>query len=244
MKKISLRFIQSLIFLCTAQLLFAQVAAVRVIVKLPLDTASGKRIYIAGSFNGWKPGDSLYQLHPGNDGLYSITLPLFDNAHYAYKYTRGNWNSVEVGKNDSDISNRKFVSKDGLVIMDTVAAWKREVKSEPSPQMVRINAMKDSTVKSLQPQLNDLMNLLKSYTENWLSDHPSDQVQKKLNKEGKKKLDYIYEQIIQLFGAVFAMLSPDQKAELKKMISLPQQGNDNFLNTLGNGLQKVTNNSK
>jgi len=239
-----MQFILLFVFMCTTQLLFAQVAAVRVTVKVPYDTTTEKNIYIAGSFNGWKSGDSLYQLHPGSDGLYSITLPLFNNAHYAYKYTKGNWNSVEVSKNDSDIANRKFVSKDGLMIMDTIAGWKREVKSEPSPQMVRINAMKDSTVKALQPQLNDLMNLLKSYTDNWLNDHPSVQVQKKLDSEGEKKLNYIYEQIIQLLGNAFATLTPDQKSELKKLINSPPQGNDNFLNTLGNGLQKVTSNSK
>ena len=243
MKKIVLRLIEPIIFIGITQMAVAQVAAVKVVVKVPYDTATGKHVYIAGSFNGWKAGDSLFQLHLRDDGLYSITLPLFNNMHYEYKYTMGNWSNVEINTNDSDIHNRMFVSANGLVITDTVAAWKKELKSEPSPQMVHINAMKDSTAAALQPQLNDMMDLLKSYVQNWLRDNPSARVQKKLNKEAEKKLNHIYEQIVQLLENVMATLSSEQKAELKKLINAPQEKN-NFLNTLGNGLQKVTSNSK
>jgi hypothetical protein len=243
MKKLVSCFLGLIIFIGAAQVAVAQIAAVKVIVNVPYDTVTGKHVYVAGSFNGWKAGDSLYQLKRDDDGFYSLTLPLFSNKHYEYKYTRGNWGSVEINTNDSDIHNRSFVSSNGLVISDTVAAWKKETKTEPSPQMARINAMKDSTMSALQPQLNDMVNLLKSYVQNWLSDNPSDRVQKKLNKEAEKNLNYIFEQIVQLLGNVIATLSPDQKAELKKLISTPQEKND-FMTILGNGLQKVTSNSK
>jgi|KBSSwiStaDraftv2_1062776.scaffolds.fasta_scaffold379173_1 hypothetical protein len=243
MKKLGLCFPRLIIFISTAQMAVAQIAAVKVIVNVPYDTATGKHVYVAGSFNGWKAGDSLYQLKRGDDGVYSITLPLFNDKHYEYKYTRGNWSSVEINCHDSDIHNRAFVSANGLVVTDTVAAWKKETKAEPSPQMARINAMKDSTISALQPQLNEMVNLLKSYVQNWLSDNPSDRVQKKLNKEAEKNINHIFEQIVQLLGNVMATLSPGQKAELKKLISTPQEKND-FINILGNGLQKVTSNSK
>jgi len=243
MKGMILRCIMPIIFTGIAQMVVAQVAAVKMVVKVPYDTSTGMRVYIAGSFNSWKPGDSLFQLHRNDNGLYSITLPLFNNVHYEYKYTRGNWSNVETNADDSAIHNRMFVSKDGLLIADTVVAWKKEIKSEPSPQQAYINAMKDSTIAALKPQLSEMQNLLKSYVQNWLSDKPSDGVQKKLNEEAEKKLNSIYEQIVQLLGNVMATLTSEQKAELKKILDAPQDKND-FINTLGNGIQKVTSSSK
>jgi hypothetical protein len=88
-----------------------------------------------------------------------------------------------------------------------------------------------------------MMNLLKSYVQNWLSDEPSSRVQKKLNKEAEGKLTQIFEQMVDLLENVFATLSPEQKAELKKLMAT-QQENKDFLNALGSGLEKVTNTSK
>ena len=244
MKRTILNFSGLLTFIGFAQIAVAQVAAVKVVVKVPENTATGKNIFISGSFNCWNAGDSLYQLHPEADGLYSITLPLFDKTRYQYKFTMGNWGTVETKANDSDIQNRIFVSANGLQITDTVAAWKKsQPKQELSPQMARINAMKDSASAALKPQLNDMIGLLKSYVENWLKDKPGARVEKKLNKKAEKKLDHIYEQIVQLFGNAMAILSSEQKAELRKLINAPQGEND-FLNILGNGFQKVTSDSK
>ena len=243
MKGMILRCIMAITFAGITQIVVAQVAAVKMVVKVPYDTSTGMRVYIAGSFNSWKPGDSLFQLHRNDNGLYSITLPLFNNVHYEYKYTRGNWSNVETNADDSAIHNRMFVSKDGLLIADTVVAWKKEIKSEPSPQQAHINAMKDSTVAALKPQLNELLDLLKSHVQNWLSDKPSADVQKTLNEEAEKKLNDVFEQIVGLLGNVIATLTPEQKAELKKLIEAPQDKND-FINTLGNGIQKVTSSLK
>ncbi len=244
MKKIILRLIGLTILIGISQMIIAQVASVKVVVKVPDGTATEKHVYIAGSFNNWNAGDSLYQLQPGDDGLYSITLPLFNNTHYKYKYTLGNWGTVEAEANDSDIQDRIFISANGLQITDTVAAWKKpQAKQEPSPQMVRINAMKDSTTAALQPKLNEMLSLLKSYAENWLKDKPSARVEKKLNKKAEKKLNGIYETIVQLLGNAMATLSPEQKAAFRKIIANPD-GKNNFLDQLGSGLQKVTDNSK
>jgi hypothetical protein len=231
------------IFLFFTPAVFGQIAAVRMVLKIPTDTATGKKVYVAGSFNGWKAGDSLYQLHPDHNGLYVITLPLFNNTRYEYKYTRGNWNNVETSIHDSDIHNRKLVSADGLVITDTVAAWKKETATAPTPQQVRINTMKDSATEALKPLLNDLQQLLYAYAQNWLRDKPNGRVEKKLNKKAEKKLNTIFEQIVQLLGNVMATLSPEQKAALKKMVDDPKGKND-MINTIGNGIQQVTGKEK
>jgi hypothetical protein len=47
---------------------------------------SGKRIYLAGTFNGWKPSDAAYLLRDDDgDGTWSITIKL-PAGTYQYKY--------------------------------------------------------------------------------------------------------------------------------------------------------------
>jgi hypothetical protein len=223
------------------QITFAQIAAVHVMVKVPVTTPSEKDVYIAGSFNNWHSGDSLYKLHRDGEGLFSTTLPLFNNMHYEYKYTLGNWGTVETNSSDSDIQNRIFVSSNGLNITDTIAAWKQQKpKTEPSTQMVRMNAMKDSTVASLKPQLIGMLDILKSYVQNLLRDKPSAHVQRKLDRKAEKKLNHAYEQVTKLLWNIMATLTPDQKEKLRAIVN-GEAGNKDFLNTFQGGLQKVMN---
>jgi Glycogen recognition site of AMP-activated protein kinase len=241
MKKIALRILLSCIVVNIQQVTFAQVAAVHMKVTVPANTPAGKDVYIAGSFNNWKSGDSLYKLHRDEDGTFSITLPLFDQKHYEYKYTLGSWNSVETNAVDSNIQNRVLVSSNDLSIADRVVAWKEPgTKSEPSAQMLRINAMKDSTVASLKPQLSGMLDILKSYVQNLLRDQPSPRIQRRLNRKAEKKLNHAYQQITQLLWNIMATLTPEQKTSLKKIVS-GEEGKKDFLNTFQGGIQKVIN---
>ncbi len=241
MRKPILQVALAFVATATYQHTFAQVAAVQVTVKIPDNTPAGKEVYMAGSFNNWKAGDSLYKMHRDMNGLFSITLPLFDNMHYEYKYTLGNWNTVETRSNDSDIQNRVFVSANGLRITDMIAAWKQpRPKTAPSAQMVHINAMKDSTLASLKPQLAGMLDILKLYVQNLLLDKPRMHVQKKLNRKAENKLKNAYEQVTQLLWDVMGTLTPEQKANLRKIINGPEAKKD-FLNTFQGGLQQVVN---
>ncbi len=241
MKKIALGTFVFCIVAGIPQMILAQVAAVHVTVKTPSNTPRDKDVYIAGSFNNWQSGDSLYKLHRDGNSSFSITLPLFVNIHYEYKYTLGKWNTVETKPNDSDIQNRVLLSANGINISDTVAAWKQpSPKTEPSAQMVHINAMKDSTVASLKPRLMGMVDILKSYVQNLLRDKPSTHVQKKLNRKAEKKLNQAYEQVSKLLWNIMATLTPDQKEKLRAIVN-GEAGKKDFLNTFQSGLQKVMN---
>jgi hypothetical protein len=215
----------------------AQVAAVHFTVYVPALSDQDKGVYITGSFNYWHAGDSLYRMHKTGEDLYSITLPLFDNEQYEYKYTLGNWNRVEVSSSDSDIHNRMFFSADGKDITDTVMKWKQpqSAANNSNPQLQKMNAMKDSVLASLKPSLNDMQQLLKAYVQNMLKEKPSARIQRRLDKKAEKKLDYAYEQITKLIWNVMAMLSPEQKQMIQKALNSPAGKND-FLNTFTGSL--------
>ena len=93
----------------------------------PLDT-----VYLAGSFNGWYPGDAVGDspemgaarpMVPLPDGRFALDLRVLDGDTLAYKYTLGSWRSVEVGKDWEEIPNRGAMARAGLVLRDTVAHW-------------------------------------------------------------------------------------------------------------------------
>jgi 1,4-alpha-glucan branching enzyme len=120
----------------------AQVSSVRLTVYVPA-LAETKNVFVAGSFNNWKAGDSLYKMKQLDAGTYTIILPVFKNAQYKYKYTLGNWNEVEIALNDSNINNRIFVcSTRKKKIVDTVIKWalpKPTAKESVSSQMAKFN---------------------------------------------------------------------------------------------------------
>ena len=227
---------------CTVTLscpLTAQVAAVKISVSVPAGTDPGAAVYVAGTFNGWKQTDSLYRLTRASDGTFRITLPLFANVRYEYKYMLASWKGVETDTGNADISNRILKSADGLEVTDTVASWKKAVRTVPSAQATRMNAMKDSVVASLAPRLSRALDLLKSYVQNELRPQPSAHLRKKIYRRARKNLDAVFQGISKLLGDMIASLSPRQKTSLRTLLQLPAASKD-FLNTFQEGLQSVT----
>lgn len=64
------------------------------VTEIPKSTPPDAPIYIAGNFNGWVPGDKRYKLIKAEDGTYAIDVPVYW-PRLAYKFTRGNWYTVE-----------------------------------------------------------------------------------------------------------------------------------------------------
>lgn len=72
-------------------------------VKVP----SGQAVYLAGATTGlpagtpdplclWCGGNPSTRLHQVSPGIWELTVPIPDHATIEWKYTRGNWNTVEV----------------------------------------------------------------------------------------------------------------------------------------------------
>ncbi|MGD1846313.1 MAG: hypothetical protein ACFB10_13080 [Salibacteraceae bacterium] len=89
---------------------------------LPANTPPGTPIFIAGNFNFWDPGDQSFQLIRQPDSSWAVTLPKgFGTVEF--KFTRGDWTTVEADECGNNISNRsyRYVSKDTIVA--SVASW-------------------------------------------------------------------------------------------------------------------------
>ncbi|MBN8668153.1 MAG: hypothetical protein J0M30_11670 [Chitinophagales bacterium] len=219
---------------------FSQVGSVKVRTLAPPNFPDSQKIYLAGSFNYWHTKDSLYQLRPEGGGWYGTEIPVFLNMGYEYKYSLGNWGRVELAMNDSAISNRRFYATTGLIISDTIEKFKApSPPSQPSPQMVKINAMKDSTMGKLAPGLEKMKLVFRDYLINMVQDKPSKRVRRNLDKECIGFLENGYRKLTSLLWDIFAMLTPEQKAEIRNKIAAAGPDAD-LINGISGMLEQAT----
>ncbi|MFD2574489.1 helix-turn-helix domain-containing protein [Spirosoma soli] len=76
-----------------------------VLTDVPANTPHDASLYITGTFNKWNPGDPRYKLQRQVDGTYRITVHS-DAPVMEYKFTRGNWDSVEGRESGKSRPNR------------------------------------------------------------------------------------------------------------------------------------------
>ncbi|OYT11914.1 MAG: hypothetical protein B6I18_02395 [Bacteroidetes bacterium 4572_112] len=94
------------------------------ITSVPSNTPMGADLYIAGNFNNWSSGDNNYILSDNSDGTYQITFsPALGNMEF--KFTRGDWASVEGSSSGGEIGNRTYNYSGGQQTIDlSIAGWK------------------------------------------------------------------------------------------------------------------------
>ncbi|MEA2002581.1 MAG: alpha-amylase family glycosyl hydrolase, partial [Actinomycetota bacterium] len=111
------------------------VVDVTFLVTVPTNTTG--TVYVAGSFPSplpfWDPG-GIALTATSNANEWSVTLSLFEGTEVEYKYTRGDWESVEKDANCDEIANRTMRAEDqgggAMTVSDTVEKW-RDLDSCP-----------------------------------------------------------------------------------------------------------------
>ncbi|POY38394.1 alpha-dextran endo-1,6-alpha-glucosidase [Solitalea longa] len=117
-----LAFFLFLSILCNAQLTVH-------IQSVPENTSSSDKLYLAGNFNGWNPGDSNYCFKRKANGTYSLTADL-KPGKYEFKVTRGTWDKVEVDSlGNSKVNRYVEVNGDTEMIID-VDGWSDTYEKE------------------------------------------------------------------------------------------------------------------
>lgn len=90
--------------------------------KLPENTPPSEPIYISGNFNNWDPGDPDYVLKKNSDSVLEIRLPK-GIGEVQYKFTRGDWSTVEKDPCGFEISNRYAYYGKHDITSDTIRSW-------------------------------------------------------------------------------------------------------------------------
>lgn len=233
MKQATFRAVCFLLAVSFSFISFSQVASVTLQLRVPFPDTLNRPVFIAGNFNHWYAGDSLYKMERTEPGLYTLILPVFKGKTYEYKYNRGNWDRVELAANDSNISNRRFITESSLQLTDTVQRWKAPVpRKEPAARASAINARLDSLKAGLQQKMGNIQALLKRYMVNMLSDNPKASLHKKLDRRAARKLGEFYKKLTGIVWEVMTGLKPEEKAKLRQFLSDPSAQKD-FMGAFG-----------
>lgn len=90
-------------------------------VTLPADTPPGDTIYVAGDFQGWAPDRTRLVRDGATHARGTVTVG--KAATIEFKFTRGDWQRVEMSAECSPIPNRSASLAGGAVIQATVGKW-------------------------------------------------------------------------------------------------------------------------
>lgn len=104
-------------------------------------TDSPNGYFLAGSFNGWNPGDSAYLFTKDQNGAYRLDLGL-QPGKYEFKITCGSWDKAECHMDGQSIANRFLEVSGDANIELTPEAWtdqfKKPVKHSTAGKRVMI----------------------------------------------------------------------------------------------------------
>jgi AraC-like DNA-binding protein len=94
------------------------------IINIPNSTPRDAALYVTGSFNDWRTDDPAYRLRLQLDSSFAVKVPLRSDT-LEYKFTRGNWSSVEGRASGRARFNRKLVAAqwDGQPVRIQIASW-------------------------------------------------------------------------------------------------------------------------
>ncbi|MCG9792753.1 alpha/beta hydrolase [Flavobacterium algicola] len=112
-------------------------------IELTTDDIDNRPIYITGNFNNWCTQESKYVLEQVGDTTYryKFSVDFTFPETLQYKFTKGDWNAVEISEEEESTPNRSTNLKSG-VQREHVVKWKREwspYKPNFLPQVVLLS---------------------------------------------------------------------------------------------------------
>ena len=90
--------------------------------KIAAPKQPSEHLFLAGTFNGWNPADSAWQLRPDGAGSY-LLLKDMPRGISTYKITRGSWNTVECTSTGKGVDNRTLSLLHDTTVTLSVDGW-------------------------------------------------------------------------------------------------------------------------
>ncbi|MEM9918737.1 MAG: alpha/beta hydrolase-fold protein [Bacteroidota bacterium] len=92
--------------------------------ELSTSLQDNQSVYVVGNFNNWQAGQPEFRMVAKENGVYRFIFPEDQELPLPieYKYTLGNWDSVELDTMGNGIPNRQLFQNTGLV-KDKVPYW-------------------------------------------------------------------------------------------------------------------------
>jgi 1,4-alpha-glucan branching enzyme len=138
-----------------------------VVDEIPANTPAGEPIHVAGNFNRWDPGDTKYQMVLTSDSVYTISLPP-GFGEVEYKFTRGDWRSVETDQCGMDINNRVLTLSHDDTIHHRIESWHDLFPLNCESMILIVNGLPENTPADAQIYFLTNMNNWSLWDNNYL----------------------------------------------------------------------------
>lgn len=113
------------------------------------DLARKEGIYITGSFQKWQPGDEKWKILPDAGGNYEVILDGIKAGLLEFKFTRGDWKTLESTADGRLVAPRSIIVKKDTVLQCHIDGWRDQFPASTASAQVH---MLDSAFYI--PQLN------------------------------------------------------------------------------------------
>jgi len=92
--------------------------------------------YMTGIFNRWQPGEANNQLHQQENKQYAITVNNVPGGLFEYKFTRGDWKTLECTADGRLVAPRSAIIQKDTTIYCKIEGWRDDFPvSTASPQV-------------------------------------------------------------------------------------------------------------
>ena len=96
--------------------------------EIPINTPLNDNIYVSGNFNNWQANHENCQMKKDEQGIYHIAIDKNPGEIIEFKFTRGNWDTVECDCNGNDLPNHYLkLSDESVCFFTKVSCWKDNV---------------------------------------------------------------------------------------------------------------------
>ncbi len=80
-------------------------------------------IFVSGTFNDWNADSTDFIMNEDSNGIYVISIYGTDGEPIEFKFTRGDWSSVETQQGGAFLPNRSAIYHDGDTLYCDIADW-------------------------------------------------------------------------------------------------------------------------
>lgn len=101
-------------------------------------THQEQSVYITGIFNRWNPRDSSAIMHKNSTGIQTIVLKDVPGGLFEYKFTRGDWKSLEATANGRLVAPRNAIINKDTTIVCSILSWRDDFPLNTASEQVHI----------------------------------------------------------------------------------------------------------
>ena len=111
---------------------------VRIVIDQKPESHKDEQVYLTGAFNRWSPEDVGSMMLMRDSGKEEIILKNIQTGLMEFKFTRGEWQTLECTEDGRLVAPRRAIIQKDTVIHCTIANWRDDFPASTASEQVRL----------------------------------------------------------------------------------------------------------